>query len=163
MNFQKDWSLIRRHFKASFGSSLHVSIATIDVNGYPHVSPIGSLFLQKDQPAGFYFEEFPGKLPVNLSLNPRVCVMGVNSGFRFWFKSLFNGAFSSYPALRLVGRVGDKRPATPIEMAAAEKRFRLFKRFKGHKLLWSELKTVRDIYFEEVVPVKIGKMTWHLQ
>ena len=54
MNITENWNQIRQHVNKSFSSSLHVSIASVDEDGNPTVTPIGSLFLNKDQ-TGFYF------------------------------------------------------------------------------------------------------------
>ncbi len=56
MNLQKNWPQIRSTFESSIRSSLHCSIASIREDGYPHVTPIGHIFLRDDQTA-FYFEE----------------------------------------------------------------------------------------------------------
>jgi len=102
MDIKTNWKEIRMHFSKSFKSSLHVSIASVNADNNPTVTPIGSLFLNDDQ-TGFYFEKFPTKLPVNVSLNPNVCVLGVNSSKWFWVKSLFKEKFTSTPAIKLYG------------------------------------------------------------
>ena len=57
MNLIPDWKIIRMHFNKSFKSSFYVSIASVDINNNPTVTPIGSLFLNDNQ-TGFYFEKF---------------------------------------------------------------------------------------------------------
>lgn len=110
MDIIKNWNLIRRHFTQSFRSSFHVSIAFVDSSNNPTVTPIGSLFLNRDQ-AGFYFEMFPSKLPQHAESNKNICVLGVNSSKWFWAKSLFLGKFNSHPAIKLYGELGEKKNA----------------------------------------------------
>ena len=65
MDIHSDWNIIRNHFNKSFRTNFHVSIATVDSENNPTVTPIGSLFLNDNQ-TGFYFEKYPSKLPVDL-------------------------------------------------------------------------------------------------
>lgn len=74
MDLIENWGKIRMHFSKSFASSLHVSIASVDTNNNPTVTPIGSLFLNKDQ-TGFYFEKFPSNLPKHAEENRNICAI----------------------------------------------------------------------------------------
>ena len=158
MNLQQNWKQIRKHFNRSNQTSFHVSIATIKPDGTPWVTPIGSLMLNHDY-TGIYFEMFPRTMPTNFKTNKKVVIMGVNSGLWFWLKSIVLGTFSSSPAIRLVGSVGELRKATPVEIARLYKRLGIFRGTRGFKLLWSSMTYVRDVYFEEAVAVNLGKMT----
>lgn len=102
------WKDIRRHFNRSFSTNFHVSIASIDKQGHPRNTPIGSLFLNRE-PSGFYFEKYPTTLPGNVQDHPEICVLAVNSGLWFWLRSLLTNRFSLYPGMRLYGRLGDAR------------------------------------------------------
>lgn len=158
MEHIKNWDDIRTHFSKSFGSSLHFSIASLDANNNPTTTPIGSLFLNKDQ-TGFYFEKFPTKLPANAQLNKNVCVLAVNSNKWFWIKSLFREKFQAYPAIKLYGELGHKRKATENEIRALEQRMKITKRLKGHHYLWGKMDTVREIAFTKAEKINLGKMT----
>lgn len=158
MNIIENWTDIRSHFTRSFRTSLHVSIASVDSNNHPSVTPIGSLFLNHDQ-TGFYFEKFPSKLPVHSKENNRICVLGVNSKSWFWLKSLFRGKFARPPAIKLYGTLGEKRTATPEEMYALKRRMRMTKGMKGHQYLWRDMQDVRLVSFDKAERIHLGKMT----
>lgn len=158
MDTDNHWDEVKTLFRASFKSSFHYAIATVNSEGQPHVTPIGSLILTTPG-QGFYFEHFPSALPDNLQENPRVCVLAVNSGLIFWLRSLIGGRFAKPPAVRLYGRVGDLREATDIEKARWLKRVRPLSFSRGHALLWRDMQWVRDIEFDCMEPVSIGKMT----
>ena len=153
--WQTAWALVKR----SFRSSLHYAFASVNADGTPHVTPIGSLLLREDAPSGFYFELFTKQLPHNLEQQPQVCILAVNSSKWFWLRALFLGRFPSPPAVRLRGTVGARRQATPAEMALWRKRIGWSRWLKGHQLLWGNLRFVRDIHFESIEPVRLGEMT----
>ena len=156
MDIKKNWSSIRKHFSKSFQSSLHISIASVDAENKPTVTPIGSLFLNKDQ-TGFYFEKFPTKLPTSSNIN--ICLLAVNSSKWFWLKALLKGKFNQYPALKLYGELGIKRVATANEIRALKRRMRSTNNLKGNNYLWSDMKEVRELIFTKVEKINIGKMT----
>ncbi|MFK7775120.1 MAG: pyridoxamine 5'-phosphate oxidase family protein [Saprospiraceae bacterium] len=160
MNIQdiEVWKKIRTHFRTSFSSSLHVSIASVNAENQPTVTPIGSLFLNKN-PTGFYFEKFTTQLPRNSEANKNVCVLAVNSSKRFWIKSLFKGKFVTEPAIKLYGQLGEKRKATAAEMHALKRRMRFTSRLKGHHILWDNMNYIREINFIKAEKMNIGKMT----
>ena len=58
------WALVNR----SFRSPLHYAFASVNPDGTPHVTPIGSLLLREDEPTGFYFRDihFESIEPVRL-------------------------------------------------------------------------------------------------
>lgn len=154
MDVQDDWPEIRTFFR---GHSAY-SIASVNADGSPHVSPIGSLFLRGDG-TGFFLERFTTTLPVNLDRDPRVCVMATNMSVAFWFRSLARGAFRSHPGMRLMGLAGERRLATEDEAARFQRKVKSARLLRGHKLLWREFKYARDIRFERVEPVRLGAMT----
>lgn len=158
MSLVEHWPLIRRHFKKALISTHHFAIASVDSQGMPHVTPIGSLILTEPG-KGYYFDIFTKGLAENLSANPRVCVLAVNGGIFFWLKGLIRGRFAANPALRLYGTVGPRREATDKERGRWHRRVALAKPFKGFKMLWGNLRYVRDIEFDRVQPVNIGAMT----
>lgn len=152
------WPQIRRVCNHALGSSLHYSMATINADGPPHVTPIGSLLLREPGRA-IYFEKFTRHMLENLRHNNKICVLAVNSGLWFWLKSLFRGRFATPPALRLHGTVGAPRKATSEEIALWQRRVRRLRRTKGHALIWRDMCDVRDIHFTKVEGVHIGPMT----
>ena len=154
----RQWSRIQKIFQAAFSSSFHFSIATVNEDGSPHVTPIGSLILL-DYPKGYYFEEYANALSRNLRHNKRVCVMAVNSGRWTLLKSFFLGRLLTPPGVRLMGVVSERREATPRELALFKKRVRSYRMFKGYDLLWSKLRHVREIHFDAYEPVTMGALT----
>jgi len=161
MEIGNHWKTIRMIFDEAFKSNLHFAVATIGENGFPHVSPIGSLIL-RDDPGGFYFEEYFVGLPRNLDANPRVCVMAVNSDKLFWGKALIEGKFISPPAVRLYGIAGKLRPATQAEIDRWRDKIRPMEETKGYDLLWGRFSQVREFTFDAFEPVKTGEMTERL-
>ena len=111
MEINHHWNKIRKLFIIAFRSSFHYSIATVNENGSPHVTPIGSLFLRRNN-TGFFFDDFLGNTSRNFERNQRVCILALNSGKFFWIKSLFLGKFKTPVAVRLNGTVGEQRKAT---------------------------------------------------
>jgi len=158
MDIRTNWKKIRIHFSKSFKSCLHVSIASVDVENNPTVTPIGSLFLNGDQ-TGFYFEKFPLKLPKHAEHNKNICVLGVNSNRWFWIKSLFKEEFKDYPAIKLYGLLGQQRKATEDEIARLNRRMRSTKGLKGNAYLWKDMSIVRALTFTKAEKINIGKMT----
>lgn len=154
----KNWKKIRTHFRTSFSSSLHVAIASVDVENVPTITPIGSFFLNKNQ-TGFYFEKFSTQLPRNAEINKNVCILAVNSSKWYWITSLFKGKFETNPAIKLYGQLGKKRKATDAEMHAFKKRVRFSSSLKGHRLLWDNMNYIREIHFTKAENMNIGKMT----
>ncbi|MDN5204131.1 hypothetical protein QQ008_22250 [Fulvivirgaceae bacterium BMA10] len=158
MDIQRDWNKIRLHFKRSFRSNFHVSIASVDAENNPTVTPIGSLFLNHDQ-TGFYFEKYPSKLPVHAERNKNICVLAVNSNTWFWIKSLFKGKFNSFPAIKLYGKLGERRQASEIEITRLNRRMKATRGMKGHRYLWGDMQLVRDITFTKAHKINLGDMT----
>ncbi len=161
MDIKANWNLIKKHFNKSFKTSLSVSIASVDNDNKPTVTPIGTVFLNKDQ-TGFYFEKFPKKIPKNAKTNKNICVLGVNSSKWFWIKSLYKLKFNSYPAIRLYGELGDKRKATEIEISRLNRRMRTTKGLKGNTYIWDNMEFVREMKFTKAEGINIGKMTTEL-
>ena len=161
MDIKTNWNKIRKHFNKSFASNFYVSIASVDANNNPTVTPIGSLFLNDNQ-TGFYFEKFPSKLPKHAENNPKVCLLGVNSGHIFWIKALFREKFTHFPAIKLYGELGEKRQATQKEIERLNRRMRATKGLKGNTYLWKKMEFVREIKFTKAEKINLGKMTAQL-
>lgn len=158
MDIKNDWNKIRKHFNKSFSSNLHISIASVDSENNPTVTPIGSLFLNHNQ-TGFYFEKFPCKLPEHAKTNPKVCLLGVNSGRIFWIKALFHEKFSDYPAIKLYGELGERKKATKKEISRLNRRMKITNGLKGNTYLWKKMEFIREIRFNKAEKINLGKMT----
>jgi hypothetical protein len=158
MELRDNWEQIKITFDAGIKSSLHCAIASVGADGYPHVTPIGFVFLRDDYTA-FYFEEYAKKLPQNIAHNPRVCLHLVNSGSWFWLSSLLHGRFASGPGIRLRGVAGERRISSEGEKSAYRARVQRFRWTKGYALIWNDLSHVRDIHLESFEPVVYPKMT----
>jgi len=152
------WNLIRPIFDNAFKSCMHFSMATVNADDSPHITPIGSLIL-RETPTGFFFDEYCTKTDENITRNPRVCFLAVNADRSFWMKSLIRGKFSTAPAVRLMGTVGELREATPDEIAAWQNRVAFARLTKGYKIMWSRMHSVRDVQFDSFEPMSSGKMT----
>jgi hypothetical protein len=158
MDIISNWHKIKQHFNKSFQSNFHVSIASITSENIPTTTPIGSLFLNKDQ-TGYYFEKYPTKLPRFSKINKKICVLAVNSSNLFWIKSLWKGKFNSYPAIKLYGYLGEKRKATEFEIKRLNRRMIITKGMKGHKYLWGNMTMVRELTFTSAEIINLGEMT----
>ncbi|MBL4763612.1 MAG: pyridoxamine 5'-phosphate oxidase family protein [Gammaproteobacteria bacterium] len=161
MNLKENWAEVVNVLRAAKKSNLHFSIATVDKNGDPHVTPIGHVFFRDDM-TGYYFDAYSKAMPKNFQGNKRVCLMGVNSGSWFWFKALLQGEFKSPPAVRVYGEVGELRPASEDKLAQYRKSINATRRLKGHKLLWADLDKVRDINFTSFSPATYPVMCENL-
>ena len=158
IDLKAKWLEIRKHFNRSFRSNFHVAIASIDKDNNPTVTPIGSLFLNKDC-AGFYFEKYPRKLPEHAQYNKNVCVLAVNSNRLYWLIALFKGKFKTYPGIKLYGVLGDRREATKVEIARLNKRMQATRWLKGNNYLWGSMAYVRDIKFTSAEKIDLAAMT----
>ncbi len=154
----QQWDTMKKIFNKAFNSSFHYAIATVNKDGTPHVTPIGSLMLGEDR-RGFYFEGYVNALSRNLQHNKRVCVMAVNSSRWSLLKSFFRGRITVPPGVRLRGTATERREATEQELEQFRRRFRMYRMFKGYNLLWGNLRYVREIHFDGYEPVRIGALT----
>jgi hypothetical protein len=152
------WNLIRPIFDNAFKSCLHFAMATVNEDGSPHITPIGSLIL-RETPTGFFFDEYCTKTDENITRNPMVCFLAVNADRSFWVKSLIKGKFSAPPAVRLIGTVGELREAAPDEIASWQNRVAFARLTKGYNITWSRMHTVRDVQFDSFEPMSSGIMT----
>lgn len=158
MDLTENWVQVRAAFEAGIASSKHAAIATVGSDGFPHVTPIGFVFLREDRTA-FYFEEYTRRMRENLERDPRVCLMSVNTGGWFWLTSLLKGRFESPPGVRLMGTAGARRPATEAEKDAYRARVKSLRATRGYELIWRDLSHVRDITLERFEPVVYPRMT----
>jgi len=161
MELRDNWEQVKSVFAAGLKSTGYCAIATVGADGWPHVTPIGFIFLRDDQSA-YYFEEYTQKMRHNIEHDPRVSLMTVNIGAMFWLRSLYNGTFASAPGIRLTGLAGARRLASEPERAAYRARVSRFRKLKGYGLIWSDLRYVREIKLQGFSPVGYPRMTDHL-
>lgn len=157
MELSNHWNEIVSVLNNGKKSNRHFSVATVDQDGNPHITPIGHFFF-RDNMTGFYFEAYSEAMPKNFETNKNICLMTVNSNPVFWLKSLTAGKFAAPPAVRLYGIVGEPRAATQQELQQYKQSIRITQFLKGHKLLWQGLDRVRDVQFTHFKPVKYPAM-----
>lgn len=157
MDMKNHWPTIQEVVSNAIGASLHCAIASVAPDGTPHVTPVGTVFI-RDDGTGYYFDQYTSALAQNIESNPNVCLMAVNSGAGYWFRSLWRGRFISPPGVRLYGTVGPLRPATPEELRKVNARMRPTMWLKGARMLWSSFTHVRDITFTSFKPVVYPRM-----
>jgi len=155
------WTELKRLAGSVLGSSMHFAIATVNADGTPHVTPIGSLMLTA-LGEGYFFEVFAVRLCANLDRGSPVTVLGVNSSPWLWLRALIAGRFESPPAFRLTGVAGSRRASTEVERSRWQQKVRFLRLFKGHQLLWGKLDLVRELHFHALEPVRLGAMTCRL-
>lgn len=161
MHIKEYWSEIKTTVERGQASMLHCSIASVNPEGMPNVTPVGTVFLRENQ-SGFYFDTHTSALAQNIEGNPHICLMAVNANKFFWLKSFLVGRFIAPPGVRLYGTVGPLRPATAEELASIARRLRPTRWLKGSRLLWSDFTHVRDIAFTSFRPVAYPAMMENL-
>jgi predicted pyridoxine 5'-phosphate oxidase superfamily flavin-nucleotide-binding protein len=152
------WDKITAYYPKLIKSSMFCSIASVDAEGHPNVTPIGTVFFNNDK-TGFYFDMHTKALSKNIENNPEVCLLFVNTSKLFWFKSLLRNKFTQPSGFKLMGRVGKKRQATEAEKTRFEKMIRRMRKLKGYQTLWANHEYVREISFFEYFPIQTGEMT----
>jgi len=157
MDLKENWANIQTLLK----KTKCCFVATVNEDGSPHITPIGSICLRNDQ-TGFYFEEFSQKMPKNFEHNNRICIMVMNSGTLFWLKSFFTGLCPSIPGVRLYGTVSERRMGSEEEIASFQERVKKLRKRKVHEILFKNMKYLREIKFDSFEPVNLGPMTQHL-
>lgn len=150
-----EWEIIRRVLRDGFRSSFHFAAATVGEDGAPHVTPIGSLLLG-DVGRGVYFERYAAAgLGRRLERDRRVCFMGLNTSRWALLKALWRGEVREPFGVRLHGTVGERRDATPEELARFHRRVHPLRFLRGHGLIWGQLQAVREVTFHAFEPVRI--------
>ncbi|WP_019202462.1 pyridoxamine 5'-phosphate oxidase family protein [Tsukamurella sp. 1534] len=154
-----DWELARSVVRRAVRSSFHCAVGSRNPDGSPHVTPIGSLLLEKDSRTGIYFDVFNARLARNVAADPRVTILAVDTGTPLFLRALLRGRFDRPPGVQLTGTVGAPRPAEPEDV----RRFRAvvgpLYRLPGGRAMWSDLSRVRDVRFDSVRRIRLGAMT----
>lgn len=155
MSIEEAWPEIR----GVASRSLAFAFATVDADGTPRVTPVGSVYLHRDQPTGYYLEHFTSGLRRNLERDGRFSLLLLDPGPVFWLRSLWLGRFERPPSVRLLGRAGPRRPSSDEERERWLRRVRLTERLPGHRILWQHMPCTRELVFERFEPVRLGAMT----
>src|SRR5436190_10313977 len=98
------WLTAKAVVRRTRAGSLHCAIASIDADGSPHVTPIGSVMLG-DPGEAVYLDVFNVALGRNLDRNPHCSILAVDSRKLTWARALLEGRFDVPPGVRLVGTV----------------------------------------------------------
>lgn len=136
-------------------------IGSVNNMGQPNVTPIGSLILKGDC-SGYYFDLFTRELSDNLDQNPNVCVLLVQTGKLFWFRSLYADEYKRPPGMKLLGSAGNRREASTEEIELLRNKIKTLKMLKGYHTIFGNLSYVRDIRFTDYFMINAGKMTFDL-
>lgn len=137
-------------------SSFYCSLSTINDQGEPHTSPIGSVYLTSER-EGYFIEMFTTSF--KNKAGKKACIMAVNSSKRYWLASIFRGRFNTPPATRLAVTIGERRAISDEERARFQKKVGIFKGLKGHTKMWTKTDFVRPFTIDAIKPVSIGAMT----
>jgi len=148
-----DYALIRR----VIARAVYCSIASIDEDGHPRVTPIGSVYLDHSG-KGFFLEKFTSGLPLNIDRGSSICLMAVDTRIGLWLSALIKGRFKSPPAIRLRGIAGPRRDASEEERTFFLKKVKKLRWTRGYRKLWSNFSYARDLDFSEQIPVRLGGM-----
>ena len=154
----EQWAMVRRIVPRTIRTSLHCSIASLNPDGSPHVTPIGS-FLPTEKGRGVYFDAFNLQLAANVDRDPRVTILALDSGVSRWARSFLKGRFISPPGMRLVGTVGPQRGSTSQEVERFHRLVGRLLRTRGGQQMWRSLPLARDVTVDRVVPIWMGTMT----
>ena len=167
MNIENEWDEITKIVNKSFFSSHYFSVATITDDGTPHLTPIGSLMLVENKERNNVREILcsNGKQYQNKSAN--ICIMGINASLITIIKAIIIKRLKDPPGIRLWGTAGERRKATKEEIEYLHRRIqsvlpmlgKIIRHLNGYKILWGDMKYVRDIEFSKYEYVKFGKMT----
>jgi hypothetical protein len=157
------WRQVRRTVARSRASSLHCALASVDADGRPHVTPIGSVVLGAPGRAT-YLDVFNVELGRNLDRDPRCTLLAVDSKPTTWLTALVRGRFDSPPGVRLAGVASRTRPATDEELERFRRAVRPALLTRGGRTMWGRTDHLRarDLEFDAVLPVNVPRMTGHL-
>ncbi|MBI4651677.1 pyridoxamine 5'-phosphate oxidase family protein [Candidatus Desantisbacteria bacterium] len=156
---KENWKMVRDVCNKGLDTNSHLSLGTVNEDGSPNIAPVGSFIFLEYPGKAFFFDKFFTTTSKNIDRDPRICVIGVNSGFLFWMNSLRRGYFSSPPGIRLTGIAGQKREATDKERAMWLDKVKTARRTKGYKILWADMKHIRDVEFKTYELGSVGEMT----
>lgn len=134
------------------------AFATVSAEGAPHVTPIGSIVLRRDEPRGYYHPKLTARLPRALDAGGRFQLLLVDPRITSWLPPLIRGEFKRLVAVRLRGHALPRREADQEEAARWRRRVRAVSWTRGYDLLWKEMRFVQDLVFDGMVPIRFGAM-----
>lgn len=153
-----NWDAIRRVVTRAQRSSRYCAIATQGTDGFPNITPVGTLFLA-DHPSGFFFDRYSTSFRARAEADSTpVCVSAVDTSGARWLASLVLGRFIAAPGVRLYGVAGPLREASPQEREQVEARVGLARWTRGAQSIWSDFTQVRDLSFTAFRPVMYPTM-----
>lgn len=155
---EEQWSSARQIVRRAAGSSMHCSIASVNADGSPHVTPIGSLMLGS-RGAATYLDVFNTRLAANVDRDPNVAIIAVDSRQTMWLRSLLGGRFVVPPGIRLIGTVGAARPVTDEEIEKFYRFIGPLRRTRGGRAVWGSIDQARDVEVTRVQGLNMGPMT----
>src|SRR5690606_27770071 len=153
-----EWKQIRQVVADAQRAAMHCSIATVNSKGFPSITPIGTVFLNKKTSTGFFFDTYSTTLSENLQHQPLACIQAVNSSKLFGFHALLKGKFKRYPGVRLYAEIGPLRPASSGEVEQAEWRIRGLDWTEGSQLIRASVHHVRESEINRYRWVEYAKM-----
>lgn len=115
-----EWQNIHQVVANAQRAAMYCSIATVNPQGFPSITPIGTVFLDQQSNTGFFFDTYSTTFSENLQHQPLACIQAVNSSKLFWLSSMFKGKFKHYPGVRLYAEIGYLRSATAEEIEKVE-------------------------------------------
>jgi len=153
------WEQARRTVAAAMRSSLACTIASVDADGRPHATPIGSVTLLPEPGRAVYFDVFNARLARNIEHDPRVCILAVDARKRVWLGALVRGRFNAPAGLQFDAVVGPRRPITDVELDRFHRDVGPLLRTRGGRAVWSDVRFARDVTIESVRPLRLGALT----
>lgn len=139
--------------------TLFAAIATVDEDGLPHVTPVGSVFLHPTEPRGYYHPLMVKALRRHLRERRRFSLLFVDPAVRTWLPALVKGRFDRLVAARLTGYAdGPPRRATEDEVERWKRVVRPVRWTRGHDLMWSKVTLTQELVFDGYRPVSFGPM-----
>ena len=158
---QAHWDQLKPLAGRVIGSSLHFAISTINPDGTPHVTPIGSLILT-DPGKAYFFRGIHTKVTEEPGQRQSGCCSGRDIEFSPMAAIPHNGSFQ---VSTRVSAAWQGRRASRIDAGRKSRwrrRVRLLKWTRGNDVLWGNLETVRELHFHSVAAVEMGRMTANL-
>jgi hypothetical protein len=141
LDLDRDWPAILAYVDQAMKATYYVALATVDPDGVPTVTPIGSLVLNADR-TGFFLERFPRTLGRNAEQNKNFCFLAENT--RKW-QILQQVRKGGYFGVKLTGVLGERRPATPADVTRINHRIRFTRRKRAEQMLLGDAPQVRDL------------------
>ncbi|MFA5882024.1 MAG: pyridoxamine 5'-phosphate oxidase family protein [Eubacteriales bacterium] len=133
-----DLARVNEIFNAKGG---FISLATSDKEGETNIAPVGSVVFVDEQT--LFMLRGPLKQTYkNLKENPNAVFMAVNPNLSNWLKFIFTGKFGASYGYRIYTRLREETEIDSNHIKMAFKRYGVFARLKGARVIESTLKKV---------------------